>query len=42
MARSIASLPAGSRITAYISLGAIAKFFLAEKVQEILKETRRT
>ncbi len=41
MARSVASLPAGSRITDYISLGVIAKFFPAEKVREILKETRR-
>ena len=36
MARTIASLPAGSRITDYISLGVIAKFFPAEKVHEIL------
>jgi len=41
MARAIASLPAGSRITDYISLGVIAKFFPAEKVHEILKETNR-
>jgi hypothetical protein len=41
MARTIASLPAGSRITDYISLGVIAKFFPAEKVHEILKETNR-
>lgn len=41
MARSVASLPAGSRITDYISLGVIAKFFPAEKVREILKETQR-
>ena len=42
MARSVASLPAGSRITDYISLGVIAKFFPAEKVREILRETQRT
>ncbi len=41
MARTVASLPAGSRITDYISLGVIAKFFPAEKVREILKETQR-
>ncbi len=41
MARTIALLPAGSRITDYISLGVIAKFFPAEKVQQILSETKR-
>jgi len=41
MARTIASLPAGSRITDYISFGVIAKFFPAEKVHEILTETNR-
>ncbi len=41
MARTVASLPAGSRITDYISLGVIAKFFPAEKVREILNETKR-
>ncbi len=41
MARTIASLPAGSRITDYISLGVIAKFFPAEKVHEALKQTNR-
>ena len=41
MARTVASLPAGSRITDYISLGVIAKFFPAEKVREILAETER-
>lgn len=41
MARTIASLPAGSRITDYISLGVIAKFFPAEKVHEILNQTKR-
>lgn len=34
MARTVASLPAGSRITDYISLGVIAKFFPSEKVHE--------
>jgi hypothetical protein len=41
MARTIASLPAGSRITDYISLGVIAKFFPLEKVRGVLEETRR-
>jgi hypothetical protein len=41
MARTVASLPAGSRITDYISLGVIAKFFPADKVCEILNETKR-
>jgi hypothetical protein len=41
MARTVASLPAGSRITDYISLGVIAKFFPAVKVREILKLTKR-
>ncbi len=41
MARTVASLPAGSRITDYISLGVIAKFFPPEKVREILNETKR-
>jgi hypothetical protein len=41
MARTIASLPAGSRITDYISLGVIAKFFPLEKVRGVLEETGR-
>jgi hypothetical protein len=41
MARTVASLPAGSRITDYISLGVITKFFPLEKVREILTETKR-
>jgi hypothetical protein len=41
MARTVASLPAGSRITDYISLGVIAKFFPAEKVRQVLKQTGR-
>jgi len=41
MARTVASLPAGSRITDYISLGVIAKFFPAETVREVLKQTNR-
>jgi hypothetical protein len=41
MARTVASLPAGSRITDYISLGVVAKFFPLENVREVLAETRR-
>jgi hypothetical protein len=42
MARTIASLPAGSRITDYISLGVIAKFFPIDKVRGVLQQTGRT
>ena len=41
MARTVASLPAGSRITDYISLGVIAKFFSKEKVHAVLEQTGR-
>jgi len=41
MARTVAELPAGSRITDYISLGVIAKFFPAEKIHEVLEQTNR-
>jgi hypothetical protein len=41
MARTVASLPAGSRITDYISLGVIAKFFPIEKVRGALAQTNR-
>jgi hypothetical protein len=41
MARTLAELPAGSRITDYISLGVIAKFFPAEKIHGVLEETKR-
>ena len=41
MARTLAELPAGSRITDYISLGVIAKFFPAEKIHEVLEQTDR-
>ena len=37
----MASLPAGSRITDYISLGVIAKFFPIEKIHAVLKQTHR-
>src|SRR5499427_7580683 len=41
MARTLAELPAGSRITDYISLGVIAKFFPVEKSHEVLEQTNR-
>src|SRR6202035_1816913 len=41
MARTIATLPPGSRVTDYISLGVIATFFPIEKIREVLKETNR-
>src|SRR5437763_6033495 len=41
MARTLAELPAGSRITDYISLGVIAKFFPGEKIHEVLEATKR-
>jgi Insertion element 4 transposase N-terminal/Transposase DDE domain len=41
MARTVAGLPAGSRITDYISLGVIAKFFPVEKVRGVLEKTGR-
>ena len=41
MARTLAELPAGSRITDYISLGVIAKFFPVEKIREVLEQTNR-
>lgn len=41
MARTVAELPAGSRITDYISLGVITRFFPAEKIHEVLKQTNR-
>ena len=42
MARTVAALPAGSRITDYISLGVVTRFFPAEKVRDALNETGRT
>lgn len=41
MARTLASLPAGSRITDYISLGVIAKYFPSERVHAALEQTGR-
>lgn len=41
MARTVAGLPAGSRITDYVSLGVIAKYFPLEKVRGVLEKTGR-
>jgi len=41
MARTLASLPAGSRITDFISLGVVAKLFPVEKVHDALNQTKR-
>src|SRR5437660_6658447 len=41
MARTVATLPVGSRITDYISLGVIAKFYPVEKIREVLEQTKR-
>ncbi len=40
MARTVAELPAGSRVTDYISLGVIAKTFPIDKVHAVLAETK--
>ena len=42
MARTLATLPAGSRITDYISLGVVTRFFPLEKVRRVLRETGRS
>ena len=41
MARTLATLPAGSRITDYISVGVITNLFPADKVREVLRQTNR-
>lgn len=41
MARTVATLPAGSRITDYISLGVVTRFFPSPRVQVALQETGR-
>ena len=41
MARTIAALPAGTRITDYISLGVITKTFPMKKVRAILAATEK-
>ena len=42
MARTLAELPEGSRITDYISLGVISKTFPLDKVNEVLRDTGKT
>src|SRR5438552_10203466 len=42
MSRTVASLPAGSRITDYISLGVVAKTFPLEKIRASLAATGRS
>jgi Insertion element 4 transposase N-terminal/Transposase DDE domain len=41
MARTTAVLPAGQRITDYISLGVIAKYFPRHVIDDVLKQTER-
>ena len=41
MSRTVASLPAGSRITDYISLGVVAKTFPPDKIRAALVATRK-
>ncbi|MBM4275200.1 MAG: IS4 family transposase, partial [Deltaproteobacteria bacterium] len=42
MARTVAELPKGSRITDYISLGVVAKTFPAATVKSVLETTGRS
>jgi Insertion element 4 transposase N-terminal/Transposase DDE domain len=42
MARTLASLPAGSRVTDYISLGVVSRAVPREKIDSILAETGKT
>lgn len=42
MARTVAELPEGARITDYISLGVIGKSFPLERVKGILRQTGKT
>jgi hypothetical protein len=42
MARTLAELPSGSRLTDYISLGVIAATFPLARVHDILRETEKT
>ena len=42
MARTIAGLPAGSRITDYVSLGVIAKTFPLDKVKQVVAAAGKT
>ncbi len=42
MARTLAELPKGARITGYVSLGVIAKTFPLAKVQAVLHQNGKT
>jgi len=42
MARTVAELPSGTRITDYISLGVLTKTFPMATIEPILQETGRT
>jgi len=42
MARTIAELPTGSRITDHISLGVIARYFPRERIDKVLADTGKT
>ena len=42
MSRAVGTLPAGSRVTDYISLGVIAKTFPLDTVQSVLRDTGRS
>lgn len=42
MARTVAELPSGTRITDYISLGVITKTFPQETIKAVLRDTERT
>ena len=42
MSRAVGALPAGSRVTDYISLGVIAKTFPLDTVQSVLRDTGRS
>ena len=41
MSRTVATLPVGSRITDYISLGVVAKTFPLDKIHAALAATKR-
>ena len=41
MARTLAELPKGARVTDYISLGVLAKTFPRSRIDEILTQTGR-
>src|SRR5271157_3874761 len=42
MARTVAELPSGTRITDYISLGVITKTFPVNRIDSVLKNTGKT